>query len=163
MKRSVCVCVIALMMMGVGSGCNAYRRQPRLTSATITPAQLQPGDTAVITVTVERDRFNIVDKVSAVVREDPRMKFDLKDDGTPPDEEAGDGVWSLLVDVPFMAPPGDFTLELTGYDEDGNVIPVLGPEGGEMPLSTTCVFSVEHPLAEDNEQETSDHQPSEDE
>jgi hypothetical protein len=161
MKRMVWVSVIALMIV-VSIGCNAQRRQPRLTSATITPAQLNPGDTAVITVTVERDRFNIVNKVSAVVREDPRIKFDLNDDGNPPDEEAGDGVWSLLVDVPFMAPPGDFTLELMGYDEEGGVISVLGPEGGEMPLSTTCAFSVEHALDEAPEQKTPENQSSED-
>jgi len=161
MKRIVCISVIALMSV-VGMGCNAQRRQPRLTSATITPAQLKPGDSAVITVIVERDRFDIVDKVSALVREDPRIKFDLKDDGNNlPDEEAGDGIWSLLVDVPFMAPPGDFTLEFKGYDEDGDVIPVLGPEGGEMPLSTTCLFSVEHSLTEDAQQEPPENQSSE--
>ncbi len=133
------VCVVA------GVGCNAQSRQPRLVDATITPARLQPGDTAVITVQVERDRFGIVDQVRAVVREDRRMTFDLRDDGHLPDAEPGDGIWSLLVDVPFMAPPGEFTLELTAYDAAGQVISVRGPEGGEMPLSATCVFRVEHP------------------
>ncbi len=160
MKRIVCILGLALLV-ALGIGCNAQSRQPRLTSATITPAQLRPGDTAIITVQVERDRFDIVASVSAVVREDRRMKFALRDDGNPPDAEARDGVWSLLVDVPFMAPPGEFTLEFTGYDAEGNIISVLGPGGGEMPLSTTCLFSVEHSLTEDAGQDKADEQPPE--
>jgi len=157
MKRLVCVSVIALMV-AVGTGCNAQGRQPRLTMATITPARLRPGDTAVLTVKVERDRFHIVDKVSGVVREYRHTTFNLKDDGNPPDAEAGDGIWSMLVTVPFTAPPGGFTLELSGYDAQGSVIPVRGPQGGEMPMSTSLVFSIEHPVAEDAEQGTPENQ-----
>ena len=154
MRNTCIVWVLALAACSAaGMGCNLQGRQPRLVDATITPDRLQPGDTAVITVQVERDRFGIVDKVRAVVREDPRMTFDLKDDGQPPDAEAGDGIWTLLVDVPFMAPPGEFTLELTAYDAGGEVISVRGPEGGEMPLSATCIFRVEHAVPEPTEQD----------
>ncbi len=160
MKRIACVLVLTLLI-ATGLGCDAQRRQPRLTSATITPARLQPGDSAVITVTVERDRFAIVDQVCAVVQEDRRMRFDLKDDGNAPDVEARDGIWSLMVDVPFMAPPGSFTLEFMAYDVKGSVISVTGPQGGGVPLSTTCVFSVEHSLAEAPEADTTETQPAE--
>ncbi|HNV21776.1 MAG TPA: hypothetical protein PLB67_06535 [Candidatus Hydrogenedentes bacterium] len=160
MKRIVSVLVLALVV-AVGIGCNAQRRQPRLTSATITPARLRPGDSAIITVKVERDRFDIVETVSAVVQEDRRMRFDLKDDGNAPDAEARDGIWSLLVDVPFMAPPGNFTLEFTGYDAKGGLISVVGPQGGGTPLSTTCVFSVEHSLTDAPEEGAAETQPTE--
>ncbi len=60
-----------------------------------------------------------------------------------------------------MAPPGSFTLEFTAYDVKGNIISVTGPQGGGAPMSTTCVFSVEHSLAEAPEADTTETQPAE--
>jgi hypothetical protein len=91
------------------------------------------------------DAQKIVDRVVAVVKEDPRMKFPLQDDGQGPDADAGDGVWSLQVDVPFAAPEGPFTLELTAYSQDGQVILVKDTELGKAPLSTVCELVIEYP------------------
>ena len=58
------------------------------------PDTLQLGDSAVITVKVS-DRHGVVDRVEGYVVEDPRLKFNFKDDGVAPDEKAGDGVWTF--------------------------------------------------------------------
>ena len=142
MKRTF-MCWGAMLALVVLIGCNSLDRQPRLAEAAIVPATLSPGDTAIVTVTVTNDHFGIVDRVRAVVLEDPRMKFDLRDDGTAPDLEAGDGIWTMQVDVPDKAPAGDFVLQFTATTADGNPIPVRGAEGSEAPLSVTHAFSIQ--------------------
>lgn len=164
--RVITIIAAGLAVAAALSGCSTYGRQPRLSEAAIAPAQLRPGDTAVISIKVENDRFDIVERVRAAVREDPRMKFDLRDDGQPPDAVAGDGVWTLPVDVPFIAPPGEFTLDITAYDAGGNPIPVKGPEGAVTPLTQTAVFRViqagaEAPAAEDDSSAEGATQPRE--
>jgi len=95
--------------------CDVIRsRQPKLVDAALTPADLKPGDAAVLTVKVV-DKHELVRKVEGVIREDPVIKFKLHDDGVAPDEKAHDNIWSLAVDVPFQAPPGEFILDLTAY------------------------------------------------
>ena len=46
---------------------------------------------------------------------------------------------------PFMAPPGEFTMELTAYRSDGQVVQVKTKDGGIVPLKATCTFSVVYP------------------
>ncbi|HRI89743.1 MAG TPA: hypothetical protein PK869_15825 [Candidatus Hydrogenedentes bacterium] len=136
--------ISALIVALALTGCNTMGRQPKLQDATINPAALKPGDSAIITVKVV-DKYKIVQRVVATVAEDQRMKFKLRDDGTAPDEKAGDGVWSYAVKVPFMAPPGSFTLEMTAYNAKGEAISVRtsGKETG--PLSATCTWVIEYP------------------
>lgn len=144
MRGAIHVSSIALVLVFL-SGCGTLGGgQPGLNQATIRPATLRPGDTAIVTVHVV-DAHKIVDRVVGVVKEDPRMKFAMQDDGQGPDAAAGDGIWSLQVDVPFMAPPGAFTLELTAYGEDGQVIMVKDAELGRAPLSAACELVIEHP------------------
>jgi hypothetical protein len=114
---------VLLLALSVLAGCNTFGRQPRLQDAAITPAQLKPGDTAIITVRVA-DKHEIVRRVEAVVREDQRIKMKLRDDGQPPDAKADDKTWSLQVDVPFQAAPGTFNLDMTAYRSDGTPVPV---------------------------------------
>ena len=139
--RTVAIALIALALL---VGCNTLSRQPKMRDAAVTPAQLKPGDSAVITVKVA-DRHHVVDRVIGVVQEDPRVEFTLKDDGTPPDHKANDGVWTLPVDVPFMAPPGDFTLVFTAYNSRGDVVMVRMPKKAEAPLTATCKVVIQYP------------------
>jgi hypothetical protein len=85
------------------------------------PSELNPGSSAVIQVVV-KDKHHVVRKVEGVVKEDPRIKLKLRDDGIEPDKKANDGVWILKVDVPDEAVPGEFTLGIDAYNKDG--IPV---------------------------------------
>jgi hypothetical protein len=142
MKRrtvALVACVAA-----VAAGCNSLGRQPRLQDATISPAALKPGDSAVITIKVA-DKHQIIRRVVAVVKEDPRVKLRLHDDGTPPDAKAGDGIWSRQVDVPFMAPPGQFTLEITAYNSKDEPVLVKIAKGQTGPLTATCALAIEYP------------------
>ncbi len=143
MRGAIQVSSIALVL-ALLTGCGTIGGQPNLHQASIKPATLRPGDTAIVTVNVV-DSHKIVDRVVGVVKEDPRMKFTMADNGQGPDATAGDGVWSLQVDVPFMAPPGAFTLELTAYSKDGQVIMVRDAELGKAPLSAACELVIEHP------------------
>lgn len=129
--------ICSITVLAALMGCASLARQPELRDAMIAPAELKPQESAVITVKV-RDRYGIVKRVEGVVREDPRIKLKLRDDGEAPDVKAGDGVWSLHVDVPFQAAPGEFTLDLTAYNSKGGVVVVRSPEGNEVPLTAAC-------------------------
>jgi len=141
------VCVALTLFSAIVSGCATIPRQPAIAQAAIEPRVLNPGDTAIVTVELD-DRFDIVERVQGVVQEDTTITFNLTDDGAPPDAEAGDNVWTLQVDVPFQAPPGNFTMEVTGYNSDGEVVLVDGEEGETVPLSTTFEVVIEYPPAE---------------
>lgn len=131
----------AVALTLVLAGCNTL---PELQDALISPAHLKPGDTAIITVKVV-DKQGIVDRVVGVVLEDTRMKFKMRDDGESPDAKALDGVWTLQVDVPFMAPPGSYTLELTAYNANGEVIMVKTTDANAASLSAICDLVIEYP------------------
>ena len=143
MKRIALHLVIGIVVVGL-LGCNTLGRQPKITAAAVTPNVLKPEDTAVITVEVV-DRYDIVANVVGVIRDDPRIDFRLQDNGVPPDAKAGDGIWSMQVDVPFDAPPGEFILDFTAYDAAGNEIVVRTKDQGDAPLTATCSLVVEYP------------------
>jgi hypothetical protein len=142
MRRTALQIVVTVLALSI-AGC-ASMGSPKLREARIDPEVLKPGDTAVITVKLA-DRPKLVDRVIGVVQEDTRMKFRLQDEGEDPDEKAGDGIWSIRVDVPFMAPPGDFTLEITAYDASGQAILVKGQGGERQPLSAICRLAIRYP------------------
>lgn len=125
-------------------GCQSLNRIPKFESALITPPQLRPGESAIIAANVN-DHFGIVRKVEGVVVEDRRVKLRLLDDGVAPDEKAEDGIWTLKVDVPVQAPPGEFNLEIAAYDSKGLVVIVPGADGAEAPLVTTCKLVIAAP------------------
>ena len=145
MKRTASILAVVLVL-AIATGCQSVvmRRQPKLRDVTVEPASFEPGSTGVITVRC-LDRHRIVTRVVGVVQEDPRMKFRLHDDGVAPDKTAGDGVWSLQVDVPFMAPPGDYTLEVTAYRADGEAVRVKNADGETVPLQATGAFVIRYP------------------
>ena len=116
------------------AGCNTMAGTPEFQQAAIAPPQLTPGDTAVITLEV-KDRHRVIERIEGVVKEDPRITFRMRDDGVAPDEKAGDNIWSLQVDVPFQAPPGEFVLEFTAYTADGVPVPVRDTQGEVVPLT----------------------------
>lgn len=126
------------------TGCFALNKRPQMREAIITPATLQPGESAVIKVKID-DRHDIVDRVVGVVKEDPRVKLNLHDDGVAPDVEADDDEWTIQVDVPFQAPPGSFTLLLTAFRSDGEVIVVRDRKAGDVPLSATATVEIQYP------------------
>lgn len=126
-------CLVPALLV---AGCNTFSGVPSIKSASIVPEDLKPGDSAVITVEV-LDKHQNISRIEGVVKEDSRITFKLMDDGQDPDTKAGDGVWSLRVDVPFQAPPGEFALELTAYRSDGIPVQIRQKGGGVVPLQET--------------------------
>lgn len=137
------LCVAALLPALLG-GCNTLSKQPSITRAGIDPSDLRPGGSAVITMHI-RDRHDLVHRVEGVVLEDPRITFRLRDDGQEPDAEADDGIWSMQVDVPFQAPPGQFVLEFIAYGPDGLPVSVRDERGAVVPLRQAIPIVIQHP------------------
>ncbi|MCC6486884.1 MAG: hypothetical protein IT364_05230 [Candidatus Hydrogenedentes bacterium] len=146
MKRTCAMLALTLLVVAA-LGCNTLGRQPKLQDATIDPATLKPGDSAVITVKVV-DKQHIIDRIVGVVLEDTRMKLPVYDNGVAPDAKAGDGIWSLQVDVPPMALAGQFTLELTAFNSKGEAIEVRKSKHETGPLTATCTWVITAPPEE---------------
>ncbi len=119
---------VAAALVVFAAGCNTLAKQPEIKAALIAPEALGPGESAIITLEVV-DKHAVIDRIVGVVKEDPRISFRLQDDGAAPDKKAADGVWTLQVDVPFQAPPGEFVLEFTAYRSDGIAVPVRDAAG----------------------------------
>jgi hypothetical protein len=136
--------LIVSVLVGA-SGC-VTSHQPSLFNAMMMPVDLKPGDTALITVVVD-DRFGLVNEVSGIVKEDKTITFNFRDDGTQGDEKADDNIWSMKVDVPFNAPPGGFTFEITAFDSNGNPIIVRDENKEVMTMSTTFTLDITYPEA----------------
>lgn len=142
MKRITAIVSCSFLLAAL-AGCATSSRQPSMKEARIQPEHLEPGDTAIITVEVA-DRFNIVQRVEGLVKEDRTITFKLRDDGIMPDKRAGDDTWTIQVDVPFNAPPGDFEFEVVAYNADGEVIVVHDENGEAAPLSVSFGLIIEY-------------------
>lgn len=124
------------------TGCNTLAGQPHFREAAISPAAVPQGQAAVITASL-KDKNHTVAKVEGTVKEDPRLKFKLRDDGKDPDKKAGDGTWTIKVDVPPTAPPGQFTVDLTAYNSKGQPVLVRPKDSGAQALAQSLTFSIE--------------------
>lgn len=133
-----------VVLVGALAGCNTLGRQPKLENAVISPAELKPGESAVVSVKVV-DRHDIVKRVEGVVQEDPNIRLKLRDDGGEPDVKASDNVWTLQVDVPEQALPGTFMLELIAYRSDGTPVPVRNAEREVVNLATFLPVVIANP------------------
>jgi hypothetical protein len=152
MNRRSCVgiVVVALACAELALGCNTVK-QPSIVSAGIVPPQLSPGfQRALVTVDVN-DPFKIVTRVEGVVREDTNITLRLVNDGTQGDVKADDDIWSLEVDVPFDAPPGDFHVNVVAYDSDGEQVLVQDSNGDIVPLTAEFALVIDIPPAPTDE------------
>ncbi len=66
------------------------------------------------------DTLNIIDTVSVNIFGTP-ISTDLRDDGQNGDENAGDGIWTGILNLPENV-IGNKTLVLTAFDEKGKII-----------------------------------------
>ena len=143
MKRLAWRCILFFPVVALAA-CATAAPHPLIKTAQILPTDLRPGDTAVISVEIE-DRLEIVQRVEGVVKEDQTLTFVFRDDGVHPDEEALDGIWTIRVDVPFNAPPGEFEFEVTGYNAEGDVIVVHDKNKEAQPLSSSFHLVIDYP------------------
>lgn len=135
--------LLAVMALILAQGCNTLSGQPEIRSAEINPQRLQPGDTAIITVDVV-DKSEIISRIEGIVLGNAQHTFKLQDDGQGPDKKAGDNIWSMQVDVPAMAPPGEFVLEFTAYRSDGMPISVRDKSGNVQDLKESLPVVIQY-------------------
>jgi len=135
--KHIAFAATVLVVVGLLAGCNTLGRQPKLRDASMAPALVKPGDTGLITVKLN-DKRDVVARIEGVVRGYERRKLELYDDGANEDKKAGDGVWTLQVDVPYEAPAGQFLVELTAYNDKGEPVLVKNEKGNVVPLTDTC-------------------------
>jgi len=80
----------------------------------------------------------------------PGMVFTLNDKGKEGDRQAGDGTWSLAIQLPApeQVPAGEFHLEFKAMDKDGLPIKVKGPKGEKEDLKTEAKLTILRPEGE---------------
>ena len=143
MKQALSLTLVVVVVAMVG-GC-ATGARPQVKTGLITPADLKPGESAVITVELQ-DKYKVVKRLEGTVVQNPDIAFELRDDGAAPgDEKADDGIWSLKVDVPFQAPPGDYQLDLTAYNDKGDKVMVRDKDGNTVPLTVSIPVRIQLP------------------
>lgn len=143
MKLRLRYACLVLPLLALGA-CNTLPAQPEIARAAIEPANLEPGKSAIITVAV-LDRNARVKRVEGVVKEDPTITLVLHDDGVDPDRAADDGIWTLKVDVPFNAPPGEFELQISALDERGGPVLITDERGEVSPLGASLGLVIRYP------------------
>jgi len=126
---------VVIILLLLSSGCRTIAGQPSIKTAEIIPEEISPGDTAIIQAVI-KDKHHLIQKVEAVIKEDPRIKLKLRDDGVEPDKKANDGIWVLKVDVPSEAPSGNYKLEVMTYTKDGSPVKIKSKNGEIENLAT---------------------------
>ena len=136
----ISLCGVALIC----AGCTTHLDQPRLVGAVMTPNELKPGDAALVTVQVH-DPYNIVDTVEGRILEDTTIDFHFNDNGKEGDTVANDGIWTMKVEAPFNAPPGNFTFEISAYNKSGELLVVLDENKEAAPMATEVELKIVYP------------------
>ena len=127
--------ILALGLVSLLAGCNSLGGVPEFKAGGVVPAELHPGSTALVTVEV-KDKNGIIHGITGVAKQVPSQQLKLRDDGQEGDVKAGDGIWSLAVNVPDKPElAGSFDLTFTAYRKDGVPVPVRGEDGAIHPLA----------------------------
>ncbi len=137
--RTLAVTMSAGVVLGTALSCATQRLA--FMDAAVRPAEVAVGKSAVLTVNL-LDRRGAVQRVIATVREVPELEMELFDDGQDGDDVAGDGVWSIRLDVPPTAPPGTYHFDIRAYDKAGNELVVENDTGAYVPLRTETSVAI---------------------
>ena len=142
-SRRVTLCGVAFvgLVVALVSGCATTAQQPALSDAKVVPAEASPGDKTLVQVKLV-DPQGLVSVVVAPVREFPQISFDLKDNRENGDAVAGDGIWSHAMEIPPVAPAGEYTWDFEAYDADINALEVTGEDGETVPLTAEATAEV---------------------
>jgi len=139
-RGTVCGVALVGLIIALVSGC-ATTEQPALVDAKLVPPKVSPGEKTLVQVKLV-DPQGIVSIVVATVREFPQISFDLNDQGEYGDAVAGDGIWSYTMDVPSVAPSGEYTWDFEAYDAAVNPVKVTGESGETVPLTAEATGEV---------------------
>ncbi|MCX8065478.1 MAG: hypothetical protein N3G21_09955 [Candidatus Hydrogenedentes bacterium] len=139
--RVIFTIILIITMSVIFFSCRTIAGQPQLLRTSVSPEEIKPGDIVLIKAVV-KDKHHIVRRVECTVKEDPRVRLKLNDDGIEPDEKANDGVWTLAVEVPENVPKGKFNLEITAYRKDGLPISVRTKKGEIRTLKESLLVEI---------------------
>ncbi len=116
--------------------------RPQLTLLKIDPPVVKAGEKERVEVKVV-DPHHKVHRLVLHVLDYPGYDFPLNDSGRYGDKKAGDGVWTVLVPVPWDAPAQDYSVAIVAYDKNGRKIPVKNEKHKKEPLKIEETISVE--------------------
>ncbi len=118
---------LILLVLAVSSGCG---QRLAMIDAMSEPAQIAPGDEAIVSVKVI-DASGVVAAVTATVRQETSIIVDLNGSGVGGDKVAGDGVWSFAFAVPSGAGAGDYNWDFESFDANDDPVEVITSAGAE--------------------------------
>ncbi len=130
---------LILMTLVLVFGCAGQRLM--MMDAAMDPVKVSPGDVATVRVKVV-DTKGVVASVTATVREAQEIVLDLNDNGEEGDEVAGDGIWSMDIDIPWDAPAGTYNWDFEAFDAD-RVPLTVKVEGKETQLVAEAEVTVD--------------------
>jgi hypothetical protein len=111
-----------------------------LTNPLISPTSARPGGATLLSVDViDADRK--VDTITATLG-DNTLTADLYDNGMRGDVAAGDGRWSVLLNLPADLPDGAYTIQIQPYDAQGAVLNAPQPDGQSVPLTISTTVNI---------------------
>lgn len=117
----------------------------------VEPEKPRSGEKVRIVARVS-DSGNAIDTMSVSIL-GTAMTVDMRDDGQMGDEQAGDGVWTGIMEIPPTV-YGIRTFIVTGYDAQGKIIRLMNPDGTWKSLvGSISVEIVVSPPAEESKEE----------
>ncbi len=134
----------ALAVAGILAGFLLLRcasAPPKLVLEKIDPQTVKAGGKELVEVKV-LDPHHQVYRLVLHVLDYSGYDFPLNDSGAYGDRKAGDGIWTVLVPVPWNAPAQDYSVAIVAYDKHGREIFVKKKKQKQL-LQIKEIISVE--------------------
>jgi len=114
---------------------------PALVNPSVNPETARAGERVRVMVDVQDPHRQVDTVVGSFLDENQDLFFDLYDNGTHGDAQAGDGTWTFDLTLPKSSTPGAHTITILAYDRHGD--PVRVEEGDGVPATLETRTSVE--------------------
>lgn len=109
----------------------------------LSPNAVKAGSAALLSVDVV-DPERRIDTVAATIG-DNLVAADLYDNGMKGDVAAGDGRWSVLLNVPTSLADGSYEIVFHAYDAQGALVTLPGPDGTPQAVTATLGMVLSRP------------------
>jgi len=114
-----------------------------LSNPLLSPTAVKAGSAALLSIdAVDPERR--IDTVAAIVG-DSLLTVDLYDNGMKGDVAAGDGRWSVLLNVPATLPAGSYDVVFQAYDAQGALVTLPGSDGTPQVVTAILGMAVAQP------------------
>ncbi|MDA0195763.1 MAG: hypothetical protein O2951_12085 [Bacteroidetes bacterium] len=108
-----------------------------LRDAKCTPEKVKPGESVLFSVNVN-DPKGQVETITTRLVQYPDLVLMLNDNGGQGDVVEGDGIWSIVFEMPSQASPRQYDWEFRAYDDADKRI--SAPEGEELRMQASFEF-----------------------